>query len=155
MTLENELRTEQVSHLDLAGFSTATAATPVGTVISRMRAEKQNVCLVTADDKLVGIFTDRDILTKVVDQPGILEEPIDRVMTAAPVTVTAAMSAADALRLMQKGHFRNLPVLDDGGNILGNMTHQSILGYLAARYPIEVLNLPPDPERFPRKPEGG
>lgn len=155
MTLESELRAEQVSHLDLSGFSTATRETPVRTVVSRMRDEKHNVCLVTTDERLVGIFTDRDILTKVVDQPDVLEQPIETVMTADPVTATAVMSAADALRLMQKGHFRNLPVLDNNGKVLGDMTHQSILDYLAARYPIEVLNLPPDPERFPRKPEGG
>ncbi|MCB0065267.1 MAG: CBS domain-containing protein, partial [Caldilineaceae bacterium] len=153
MTLESELRAEKVIHLDLSGFSTASAETPVHAVVARMRAEKHNVCLITADhDKLVGIFTDRDILTKVVDQPDVLTEPISNVMTPNPVTVTTDMSAADALRLMQRGHFRNLPVLDGAGKILGDMTHQSILDYLAARYPIEVLNLPPDPERFPRKP---
>lgn len=156
MTLESELRAEKVSHLDLSGFSTATAETPVRTVVSRMREEKHNVCLITNENnKLVGIFTDRDVLTKVVDQPAILSQPIAQVMTVDPVTATADMSAADALRLMQKGHFRNLPVLDSAGKILGDMTHQSILDYLAARYPTEVLNLPPDPERFPRKPEGG
>jgi len=155
MTLESELRAEQVSHLDLSGFSTATRETAVRAVVSRMRDENHNVCLVTSNDRLVGIFTDRDILTKVVDQPHVLDQPIATVMTADPVTATADMSAADALRLMQKGHFRNLPVLDKNGDVLGDMTHQSILDYLAARYPIEVLNLPPDPERFPRKPEGG
>ncbi|MEZ4679314.1 MAG: CBS domain-containing protein [Caldilineaceae bacterium] len=155
MTLESELRAEQVSHLDLSGFSTATRDTPIRAVIEQMRNEKHNVCLVTTHDRLVGIFTDRDILTKVVDQPGILDQPIETVMTTDPTTATADMSAADALRLMQKGHFRNLPVLDKNGKILGDMTHQSVLDYLAARYPIEVLNLPPDPERFPRKPEGG
>ncbi|HRW05513.1 MAG TPA: CBS domain-containing protein [Caldilineaceae bacterium] len=155
MTLETELRAEHVSHLDLSGFSTATRETSVRQVVTQMRNEKHNVCLVTTDEKLVGIFTDRDILTKVVDQPGVLDQPIASVMTANPVTATADMSAADALRLMEKGHFRNLPVLDKTGKILGDMTHQSILDYLAARYPIEVLNLPPDPERFPRKPEGG
>lgn len=160
MTLETELRAEQVSHLDLSGFSTATAETPVRDVVSRMREEKHVVCLITAGDqqenqKLVGIFTDRDLMLRVVEQPGMLDRPVKEVMTADPVTATAEMSAADALRLMQKGHFRNLPVLGSDGKILGDMTHQSILDYLAARYPIEVLNLPPDPERFPRKPEGG
>lgn len=155
MTLESELRSEHVSHLDLSGFSTATGETSVRDVVAKMRAEKHNVCLITQTNKLVGIFTDRDVLTKVIDQPDMLDEPIATVMTTNPVTVTADMSAADALQLMQKGHFRNLPVLDSNGNILGDMTHQSILDYLAARYPIEVLNLPPDPHRFPRKPEGG
>jgi hypothetical protein len=35
------------------------------------------------------------------------------------------------------------------------MTHQSIIHYLASRYPVEVQNQPPRPDQFPRKAEGG
>ena len=56
---------------------------------------------------------------------------------------------------MEKNHFRNLPIVDDSGRLLGIMTHQAIIDYLADRYPVEVLNRPIDPERFPRRAEGG
>jgi hypothetical protein len=56
---------------------------------------------------------------------------------------------------MDANHFRNLPAVDADGTIVGNMTHQSIINYLAARYPIEVLNQPPRPDQFPSKAEGG
>ncbi|MEZ4712878.1 MAG: CBS domain-containing protein [Caldilineaceae bacterium] len=156
MTLESELREEHVSHLDLSGFSRVVSGMTVRDVMSQMRAERHNACLITdADDKLVGIFTDRDVLRKVVNAPQKLDAPIDEVMTKAPVTIRPDLSAAAALRTMDENHFRNLPAVDENGAILGDMTHQSIINFLAARYPVEILNRPPDPDRFPRKPEGG
>ena len=56
---------------------------------------------------------------------------------------------------MDENHFRNLPIVDKDGRLLGNMTHQAIIRYLADRYPVEVLNRPIDPELFPRRAEGG
>jgi hypothetical protein len=41
------------------------------------------------------------------------------------------------------------------GKVVGNMTHQAIINYLAARYPIEILNLPPRPDQIPEQVEGG
>ncbi|MCA9899094.1 MAG: CBS domain-containing protein, partial [Anaerolineales bacterium] len=77
------------------------------------------------------------------------------IMTANPVTVTPDTSAADALWLMDEKKFRNLPVVGRDGKIRGNMTHQAVISFLAARYPVEVLNRPPRPDQFPRKQEGG
>lgn len=155
MTLESELREEQVSHLDLSAFSQAPSGTSVRDVLAQLRADRHNACLVTDGQKLIGIFTDRDVLRKVVNSPQMLDAPIDEVMTKAPITIRPTMSAATALRTMDENHFRNLPAVDENGEIMGDMTHQSIIDFLAARYPVEILNRPPDPERFPRKPEGG
>lgn len=155
MNLEAELHEQKVAHLDLTGFSLVASGTPVRVALEQLRAEHHNVCLVTADNELKGICTDRDVLHKVVGLPAILDRPIDEVMTPRPITVDPNTSAAEALRLMDENHFRNLPVVKQDGEILGDMTHQAVIAYLAARYPMEVLNRPPKPDQFPRKPEGG
>lgn len=155
MSLKSELGEELVTHLDLSGFCQADSGTPTREVIARMRQEGHGVCLILADKRLVGIFTERDVLRRVVGVAEVLDQPINQVMTANPHVANPGMSAADALALMDEAHFRNLPVVDQNGNVLGDMTYQSIINYLAARYPTAVLNRPPDPERFPRKPEGG
>ena len=72
-----------------------------------------------------------------------------------PITIAPTASAAHALGLMDDNHFRNLPAVDAKGTIVGNMTHQAIISYLASRYPVEVLNQPPRPDQFPSKAEGG
>ncbi|MCA9969557.1 MAG: CBS domain-containing protein [Anaerolineales bacterium] len=155
MSLKSELSAERVSHLDLSGFCQAAGDTPVREVIARMRTGGHGVCLVMAAGRLAGIFTERDVLTRVVAAEGALERPISELMTRDPHVASPEMSAAAALALMDAAHFRNLPVVDQNGDVLGDMTYQSIINYLAARYATAVLNRPLDPEKFPRKPEGG
>jgi predicted transcriptional regulator len=94
-------------------------------------------------------------LTKVATTPQNLNGAVDEIMTANPITVTPDIAAAEALWLMDDKKFRNLPVVDESGKIVGNMTHQAVISFLAARYPVEVLNRPPRPDQFPRKQEGG
>jgi len=154
--LKEELQNEQVSHLDLSGFTRVTNGMTVAACVEKMQQEKHTVALVLDDqNKLAGIFTERDVLRKVADQPELLAQPIEKAMTANPVTVTPESSAADALWLMDSKHIRNLPVVSSNGTILGTMTHQSVIDFLAAHYPQEILNRPPDSDRFPRKQEGG
>lgn len=154
MSLLEELKQERVDHLDLSGFCQATADTAVAEVLAQMQQARVNVCLVMDGGTLVGIFTERDVLQKVAAQTAVLQQPITTVMTANPVTATPDTTAAAALRLMDNNHFRNLPVVQADGAVLGAMTHQSIIRYLAARYPVEVLNRPPHLQ-YPSKPEGG
>lgn len=155
MSLVQELKTEQVSHLDLTGFCQVRPDTAVADALAQMREHSVNVCLITEGEALKGIFTDRDVLFKVAAHSGVLNQPIETVMTRNPVTVTPDTAAAVALQLMDEKGFRNLPVVGADGRILGTMTHQAVITYLATRYPIEILNRPPRPDQFPRKPEGG
>ena len=155
MSLKQELMNERVAHLDLSRFCQVDSGTAVRQTLSEMRQRKTNVCLVTSGDALIGILTERDVLTKVATTPENLDKPVDNIMTANPITVTPNSSAADALWLMDDKKFRNLPVVNESGTIVGNMTHQAVISFLAARYPIEVLNRPPHPDQFPRKQEGG
>jgi CBS domain-containing protein len=155
MNLEQELTTEQVGHLDLLGFCQVVGGTAVRQALNQMREQQVNVCLVTEGDALTGILTDRDVLTRVANHPETLDQPIETVMTANPITVGPETSAAQALWLMDGHGFRNLPVVGADGHVLGAMTHLAVIHYLAARYPIEVLNRSSKPDQFPRKREGG
>ena len=155
MSLKEELISERVSHLDLSRFCQIPSGTAIRAALSEMRQNKTNVCLVTEGSSLTGILTERDVLTKVATKPENLDTAVDAIMTANPITVTPDISAADALWLMVDKQFRNLPVVNAGGKIIGNMTHQAVISFLAARYPVEVLNRPPRPDQFPRKQEGG
>ena len=68
----------------------------------------------------LGIFTERDLLTKVVAKaldPGVT--PISEVMTRNPCTVPPDLSVSDAVLLMKERRFRHLPVVAPGGKVLG------------------------------------
>ncbi|MEJ2747379.1 MAG: CBS domain-containing protein [Anaerolineae bacterium] len=155
MSLNDELQMEQVTHLNLSNFCQAKSSTPVSDVLTLMQQKGSAVCLVLENGRLAGIFTERDVIQKVVTEPDTWSQPVSTVMTANPFTIRPDMKATAALVTLDEHHFRSLPVVDKNGRIFGTMTHRAIIEYLATRYPIDVLNRPPRPKQFPRNAEGG
>lgn len=130
MSLERELQAEQVGNLDLADFVEVKSGTAVADVVAAMRQGRHNVSLVTQNSKLVGIFTNRDALRRVATHPELLTVPVDEVMTANPITVLPTATAAEAMRVMDDNHFRNLPAVHADGRIVGNITHQAFMSLI-------------------------
>jgi CBS domain-containing protein len=78
-------------------------------------------CLVVLDhDELVGIFSERDVLQRVVDR-GLDPEAtaVRRVMTTEVLTVRPSLAVTDATALMTERRVRHLPVVDDRGALSG------------------------------------
>jgi CBS domain-containing protein len=76
--------------------------------------------------ELIGIFTERDLVSRVVaprlDPDGT---PVMQVMTAKPKTITADKSLCDALNLMHTHGFRHLPVVD-GARLMAMLSFRDI-----------------------------
>jgi len=80
--------------------------------------------------KLVGIFSERDLLLKVAgDNPPVLDRPVREVMTANPETVTPDDSLAFVLHKMDVGGYRHVPVVDQG-QPLGVVSVRDMLHHL-------------------------
>lgn len=149
-----EIGAGQIGHLDLGEFVTADEEVPVGEVLRRMRHCGGVTALLMREGRLAGIFTERDMLLKVLSDAGAGERPIRELMTSDPVTASPQQDIRGALRVMRNGGFRDLPVLDENGRVLGNLTQAAVVRFLAGNLPQEVLNLPPRPDQAPPKPEG-
>jgi CBS domain-containing protein len=80
-----------------------------------MAAKNVGAIMVIEDDRLVGIFTERDVVFRVVAR-GLDAQAtrLSEVMTRAPHTVDAERPLGYALRVMQEKGFRHLPVIQDG-----------------------------------------
>lgn len=155
MRLAQAFSETRVSHLDLSGFVRLPAFTRVADALEHMRAARVNVILVEgSDERLVGIFTERDVLLKVEDAANPLSATIDALMTADPQVLTVEDSVSKALALMTQGHYRNVPVLGEEGEIVGNLSQHAVIRFLTDHFPREIYNLPPDPELIPRTREG-
>lgn len=101
---------ELMSHtLHRAGASTTVAE--AATIMARGRVGST---LVVDGDRLIGIFTERDIVRAVSHSPDAPADPIGHWMTPGPQTVTPGTGAGEALRMMLAGGFRHLPVLQRG-----------------------------------------
>jgi CBS domain-containing protein len=154
MTLLEEIERATVGTADLRGFVTADEALAVREVLHLMCRYDRTTALITRDNVLCGIFTERDVLQKIISNPATLDRPVTEFMTPDPVTVRPDLSLLGALRAMNQGHFRDLPVVDDQGRVLGNLTDNAVVQHICARMQAEVINIPPDPHQVPRAPEG-
>jgi len=155
MSVAKDLHTSRIAHLDFSGHVVVGAEATVAEVLDLMRENKVGAVLIgDGEGVLEGIFTERDALMKVVDAPVTWALPISDFMTTAPQTVSPYDTVGDALRMMNAGHYRNAPVLDSDGRIVGNVDHRMMIRFLTDRFPREIYNLPPDPEQIPRTKEG-
>jgi CBS domain-containing protein len=89
--------------------------TTVQAACAQMDRRKTGSVLVTdAEGKLVGIFTGRDAVRRVLAVGKTAGSKLHEVMTKNPVTMTPDKTALDALRLMWDGGFRHVPLVQDG-----------------------------------------
>jgi CBS domain-containing protein len=99
-----------------------------------MRDRRVGAVLVTdKDHRLVGIFTGRDAVCRVLAEgKDPAETTLGEVMTPDPCTMPPTETAIEALRLMQDGGFRHVPVVA-GHDIVGVVSHGDFRGLERAR----------------------
>ena len=69
MNMVEHFNIQEVSRLDLSSYTRIAAGTTVRDTIESMTASGRNCAFVLDGSRLSGLFTDRDVLTKVVDAP--------------------------------------------------------------------------------------
>lgn len=96
--------------------------------VVRFMAEKNIGALpIVKEDRLVGIFSERDVITRVVSRgldPANI--PVADVMTTRLVVAEADESYESCLKKMQKAHCRHLPVVE-GSKLLGIVSLRDLL----------------------------
>lgn len=155
-----ELAATPVREIHMREPARAAPDTALGDVVAAMRAMRRGACLVEDGGRVVGIVTERDLMTRIdhgdAGWPASWRErPVAEVMTREPTQIRASESLASALRCMQKGPFRHLPVVDDQGAPMGVLSIRDLLAHVAEQFPAELINLPPDPEHEASAPWGG
>ena len=104
--------------------------------------------------RLHGVLTERDIFSRLVGHEVDLGQPVETLMKEHPWTLHLDQPVRHAIDLMQTGRYRNVPLVDDAGNLVGVIRPVDILKYLAEAFPEELLNLPPRPHQRMRESEG-
>jgi CBS domain-containing protein len=107
------------------------------------------------DGRLTGVLTERDIFGQIVGGRVDLNQPVEQLMTSEPRTLDLDDTIRDAIVLMQTGRYRNVPLVDAGGRLVGVVRQSDIIQYLAESFPEELLNLPPRPHQRMKAAEGG
>jgi CBS domain-containing protein len=163
VTLARCLRRDKVSALRLRDVCGVSPADSIGHVVKKMVGCRAGFALVMepasagnggGPGRLIGIFTERDFVNRVVAAGLDPSQPVDRAMTRAPKVVRRSASVHAAVELMASGGYRHLPVTGDAGEPLGVLSVKDVVRYLVEYFPAKVYNLPPTPDQAQPAREG-
>jgi CBS domain-containing protein len=154
MDLARNLKIDSVSRLHPTAPRSVAPAQTVAEAVALMRREEVGCLLVCDNARLVGIFTERDLMRRVLAAGKPLSLSLAECMTPNPVVVRRKDSVGAAIRRMEEGGYRHLPVVDEAGCPVGVLSVKRIVHYLVEHFPGTVYNLPPDPGVVQRNREG-
>jgi signal-transduction protein with cAMP-binding, CBS, and nucleotidyltransferase domain len=129
-TLARSVMEDDLSKLENE-FLGVTPDTATGEVVTQMKQARLGCALVLDNGKLVGIFTERDLLSKLTGPAAQSPTtPVKQLMSANPEVLLETDSIAAALNKMSMGHYRHIPVQkSDGSYCVTSIKH--VLKYLA------------------------
>lgn len=100
--------------------------TSLSDAAKRMKEEDVGSIVVVERDRVVGIFTERDAVNRIV-AAGLnsVTTPIEQVMTPNPDVISPDAPIADAIQKMDEAHYRHLPVVA-GNRVVGVLSFRDL-----------------------------
>jgi len=147
-------RDQKVSLLPTSDFVVVSPFTPLSQAIEAMKSDENGCVIISDDGRVAGIFTERDVLTRVFGANVDPESPIRDWMQPAVEVMPPDATIGDAVRLMNEKGFRNIPIVKLG-DLKGLITVFDIITYLSECYPKTTMNLPPLPAQVMDTVDGG
>lgn len=143
--LSAETLTETLEVLGLKAPVCVTKSALVEEVIVGMGERNHGCVLVQEGEELVGIFTERDVVRRVVGKVDPKRTTIGEVMTSDPEAISFHDTLAHALNKMTVGGYRHVPLVDIKRRPVGVVSVKDIIHFIVEHFPQHVLNVPPDP----------
>ncbi len=153
MTIQLNLQSDKVEVAKAENTVVTTTTVSIKEVFLLMKTHQVGSVLICEDNKLVGIFTERDAVEAMVEDVD-LDLPISEVMVTSPMTIDEGAPLAEAIRLMAAGRCRRLPIVSAGQQLTGIVKVSGILQYFVEHFPQAVFNLPPEPNTVISEREG-
>lgn len=131
--------TTTVSELAIGHVLTVDVGQTAEEAAVTMRAVSHGSALVCDGEELVGIITERDLLKLIADDDRY-RAPLREVMTAKPQTISQDDTLLEAVRWMDQGGYRRLPVVDAQGRPIGIVDVKSVVSFLVDQIPSTIYN---------------
>lgn len=148
-------RQDGVSSMQTDDYVCIAPSTPLSQAIEAMKKDEGGCAIVCEDGaRIVGIFTERDLLTKIVGENVDSNAPISNWMSPVVATLAPDATIGDAVAIMNDKGYRNIPLVKDG-KLVGSISVFDVIGYLAESYPKTTMNLPPNPDQVMESTDGG
>jgi CBS domain-containing protein len=143
-----------LKHLRVKKPVTLAPGNKVAEAVKLMRKKNIGCIVVTERQKVVGIFTERDVLMKVTGAKDYDTLTLADVMTARVESFQPDDSLAFVLNAMHVGGYRHVPVVDEQGRPVAVISVKDIIAFILEHFAEDVLNLPPSPMRRTSQREG-
>jgi CBS domain-containing protein len=140
--LRQLLTTSRVGQLAPKEIPVLRGEQTIADAVREMRSHSHGSAMVCRDGKLIGIFTERDLM-KLLAAGKTLELPLSAVMTANPRTVKLDDALMTVIQLMDEGGYRRLPVVNASGSPVGIVDVKSVVHFLVEHFPKAVYNQAP------------
>ena len=131
MQIEERIKIVEVMALEMDSPVVLDEGRPLREVIQQLSDSNSGCALLTRDDRLTGIFTERDLVVRVLGAANTLDQAVAEWMTCNPDRVSQGDTIRKAVRLMWRGGFRSVPVVDKEDRVVGCVRHKDIVKYLA------------------------
>jgi|SRR5882672_138208 len=150
-----QARQDSVSSMETDDYVCIAPSTPLSQAIEAMKQDEGGCAIVCAEDgSVAGIFTERDLLTKIIGKEIDLNAPVRNLMSPVVATLTHDATIGDAVTIMNDKGYRNVPLVK-AGKLVGSISVFDVIGYLAESYPKTTMNLPPNPDQVMASTDGG
>ena len=148
-------RADSVSLMETDDYVCIQPSTPLFKAVQVMKQDEGGCAIVCAADRsVVGIFTERDLLNKIVGQDIDENAPVSNWMSPIVATLTPEATIGDAVAIMNDKGYRNIPLVKDS-KLVGSISVFDVISYLAESYPKTTMNLPPNPHQVMDSTDGG
>lgn len=153
MNLRDVLNTAKVAELTVKAVPVLAAADTIADAAARMREHSHGSALICDQGKLVGVFTERDLL-RFVASGRPFSTPLAGVMTVHPRTILTDDLLITVIGLMDQGGYRRLPVVDATGAPAGIVDVKTVVHFLVEHFPAGVYNQAPIAQQTSKDREG-
>jgi CBS domain-containing protein len=145
---------DKVSLMETDDYVCVEPSDTLSKAVEVMKQDEGGCAIVCEQGRVVGIFTERDVLTKIIGEPVDWNDPVSKWMSPLVATLSPEATIGEAVAMMTDRGFRNIPLVKDG-QLAGSISVFDVISYLAESYPKETMNLPPNLDQVMNSTDGG
>ena len=154
-SVDQALKSRKLAEVVTAKFLQGGPDMSVQEAIGSMQEFRSGYVVIAEGKKCVGIFTENDVIFKIMGKDIDWDDPVSKYMTPDPAVLHPEDTVAAAIDLMGSRRFYHIPLINEKDELINVLSVRTLIRFLAELYPGEILNLPPRPSQITESREGG